>query len=90
MLTDEKIQQGLNTLRDCCQVAGIKMDLDNEVFRAAEKLFWIGLIHGVGSENIPPDIQLLLIANRSPLLERKVKRTRKPRIPKKENLPIRP
>lgn len=66
---------------------------DNPIeFRSAETLFWIGIVQGIRCcgvselDKIPDDIQMIIYAKKSPVLDHKVKqvRIRKPRAKKEE------
>lgn len=79
--------QWLKLLRECCEKGQIAISYENEMFRTAERFFWIGLIAGVGTEKIPLEIQTIIYRNGSPLLEYKPKRTRRSRSKKTETPP---
>jgi hypothetical protein len=87
-----QIATWINQFKDYVQASNLKA-YDETVIRNVEKVYWLGIITGIrasgGNEQelIPQEIQFLLYAGRSPMLDLKVKQVR---VRKKKDKPANP
>lgn len=70
-VSPEEVDRWIDQFSTYCEAQKIEMEANNKEFIALERAYWMGIISGRGAEAIPPGLQMILFAYRSPLLEYK-------------------